>query len=96
MITTQTVTGYGQIKNGDVLIIETRTGFTFPAVAKYVLHSGTEKEEVVISKSKNHYFIMSMMLSGKSWAKTVVRILDAVLTSYSNSTKTLKDYEDEV
>lgn len=95
MILTQPVTGYGQINNGDALIIETKTGITFPAVAKRVLHGGTDKEEVVIAKSKNHYFIMSMMLAGKSWAKNVIRIPGAVLTSYSNTTKTLKDYEDE-
>lgn len=96
MIQTQPVTGYGQINNGDVLIIETKSGFTFPAIAKYVLHSGTDKEGVVIAKSINHYFIVSMMLAGTSWAKNVIRIPGAVLTSYSNTTKTLKDYEDEV
>lgn len=96
MIITQTVTRYGQIENGDVLVIETKTGITFPAVAKRVLHGGTDKEEVVIAKSKNHYFIMSMMLAGKSWAKNVIRIPGAVLTSYSNSTKSLKDYEDKL
>ena len=95
MITTQTVINYGQINNGDALIIETKTGITFPAVAKRVLHGGTDKEEVVIAKSKNHYFIMSMMLAGNSWAKNVIRVPGAVLTSYSNTTKTLKDYEDE-
>lgn len=94
MIITQTVTRYGQIENGDVLIIETKTGITFPAIAKKVLHGGTEDEEVVISLRRNHYFIMSMMLAGKSWAKNVIRIPGAVLTSYSNTTKTLKDYED--
>lgn len=96
MIVTQSVTKYGQINRGDLLIIETRTGITFPAVAKAVLHSGTEKEEVIVSKTRNHYFIMSMMLDGKSWARNVLRIPGGVLTTYSNSMKTLKDYEDEL
>jgi hypothetical protein len=95
MIQTQPVTRYGQINKGDVLVIETKSGITFPAVAKMIIRSGTEDEEVVISLRRNHYFIMSMMLAGKSWAKNVIRIPGAVLTSYSNSTKSLKDYEDE-
>ena len=65
---------YGQIKQGDVLYIKTDLG-NFACRAKIVIRSGQDTEEIVIHKSKNHYFILSMYFDGASWVKNV-RILD--------------------
>ena len=58
----------GMVKNGDVLYIETCYG-PFKAIARKVLFPGQDKEEIVIHKGRNHYFIMSMLLDGSSWVK---------------------------
>lgn len=85
MITTQAITDFGQIKEGDVLIIEKRNGCKHVAQAKMVLNRGTDREEVVICKSKNDYFIVSMLLDGKSWVKSAVRLPDVTLTAITNN-----------
>lgn len=96
MIETQAITKPGQIEAGDVLVIETKSGFKIVAVAKKVLRSAHDGEEVVIGLRLNHYFNVQMMLDGKSWATGAIRIPGARMTADSNTTKTLKDYEDEL
>lgn len=62
------LTRAGQIKVGDILIIddgEEVKSYT----AKIVINAGTEKEEIVLRKKRNVYFITSMYLSGQSWVK---------------------------
>lgn len=93
MIETQPITDFGQINRGDVLVIETKTGIKIIAIAKAVIRSGTADEEVVTNIRKNHYFIVQMLLDGKSWAKNVVRIPGAKLTASTNTTLTLNDHE---
>lgn len=68
-IETNQVTKPGQIKKGDLLLLKDRNGVVFPAVAKSVIFEGTSTEEIIISLSRNLYFIMSMYLEGKSWVK---------------------------
>lgn len=94
MIETQSITDFGQIHRDDVLVIETKTGIKIIAIAKKVIRPGTKYEEVVTNLRQNHYFIVQMMLDGKSWAKSVVRIPGARMTASTNTTMTLKDYED--
>lgn len=94
MIEIQPVTDFGQINKDDVLVIETRTGIKIIAITKKVIRFGTEHEEVVTNLTKNHYFITKMLLDGGSWAKNVVRIPGARMTSSTNTVMTLKDYED--
>lgn len=60
----------GQINVGDMLYIDTCYGL-FHVTAKLVLFKNETKEEVVIHKKKNHYFILSMLLDGSSWVKSV-------------------------
>lgn len=93
MIEIQPITDYAQIKPGDVLIVETKTGIKIIAIAKQVIRFGTEHEEVVTNLTKNHYFATQMLLDGKSWAKNVVRIPGAKLTASTNTTLTLNDHE---
>lgn len=93
MIETQPVTAVGQIRTGDVLVIEAKSGVKIIALAKHVIRQGKPDEEIVISKATNHYFIMEMMLTGKSWAKNVLRIPGAKMTADTNTTASLKDLE---
>ena len=96
MIETQPVTAVGQIRTGDVLVIEAKSGVKIIAVAKKVIHQGRPTEEIVISKKTDHYyhyFIMEMMLSGKSWARNVLRIPGAKMTADTNTVATLKSLE---
>lgn len=87
MITSQPITDFGQVKEGDVLIIEKQNGCKHVVQAKVVINEGSEREEVVICKSKNDYFIMALMLEGKSWVKSVLRLPEVALTAITNNTK---------
>jgi len=60
------VTKINQIQQGDKLLIDTCYG-TFKAIAKKVIFKGTDREEILIHKGKNHYFILSMLFDGSSW-----------------------------
>lgn len=87
------VTYYGQIKQGEVLLIEKTNGVKFVAVAKEVLNKGKPTEEIVINLSSNIYFIVSMFLDGNSWVKSVVRLPDVEVTTIVNNMKTfVKNY----
>src|SRR5690606_31007938 len=50
----------------------TLSGEFFCVQAKKVLQAGTEDEEVVYNRSKNHYFITSMVVDGSSSHKNVM------------------------
>lgn len=75
------VTGYGQIKKGDVISM-VMAGRRICTSAKEVLNTGTSKEEIVYNRKKNHYFITSMVLDGTSNHKDVF-IIPADLLSAS-------------
>ncbi len=60
-----------QIHEGDRLIVVDDSGKVKKTTAKIVINPNTDKEEIVINKSKNHYFILSMYLRGASWVKAV-------------------------
>lgn len=87
------VTDFGQIKQGEVLLIEKTNGVKFIAVAKKVLNKCKPTEEIVINLSSNIYFIVSMFLDGNSWVKSVIRLPDVEATNIVNNTKTfVKNY----
>lgn len=86
MIETAPVTGFGQISEGELLAIEAHDGRKFVALAKNVMFKGSEKEEVVICKTRNDYFIMSMFLDGKSWVENVSRLPGFQVTAITNTT----------
>lgn len=81
----------GQIKTGDVLLINDGR-VTFPVEVKSVFNRGMGEEEILISKSKNIYFIVSMVLEGTSWVKAASIIKSGRIFSYSN---TMKDYHND-
>jgi len=61
---------FGCINEGDLLLMNTCYG-QFKVRAKKVLYKGSEDEEVIIHKRRNHYFIIGMVLDGSSWVKRV-------------------------
>jgi len=63
----------GQIKEKDLLLI-VFNGSICVERAKEILNSGTDREEIILVKKTNKYFITSMAIDGSSWAKDV-RIL---------------------
>ena len=70
----QRLSGFGQIKRGDsIVMLDTDRKIKTVTVAE-VLNSGTDKEEIITNRRKNHYFITAMYLEGKSWAKDVAII----------------------
>ena len=85
MIEMSSVTGVGQIKEGEVLIVERQDGWRFIAIARQVINRGYEREEIVFCKSKNDYFIMSMFLDGKSWVKNISRLPGVDVTAITNT-----------
>jgi hypothetical protein len=64
------LTKSGQIKVGDVISM-VMAGRRICTSAKEVLNAGTDKEEIVYNRKKNHYFITSMVLNGTSNHKEV-------------------------
>lgn len=60
----------GQIQPGDQLSF-TVGGSLICAPVALVLFPGTDREEIVYNRKKNHYFITSMALDGTSSHKSV-------------------------
>jgi hypothetical protein len=65
------LTAPGQIRSGDDLKIKWRDT-VIEARAAEVLRPGSDKEEVVYNRKKNHYFIVSMVLDGTESHKEVM------------------------
>lgn len=61
----------GQIKEGDEIRF-TLAGKVIDATAVLVLNPGTDKEEVVYNRKKNHYFNTAMVVDGTSSHKRVL------------------------
>lgn len=67
----QLVTAEGQLKIGDkITIIGKSTSDDQKTTVKDVIEVNG-KEEIIINKRQNKYFITHMLLSGDSWAKQV-------------------------
>lgn len=82
-----TITGFGQITEHDVLLVTRQNDTKFIAQAKRVINKGTDCEEIVLGKSKNDYFIVSLYLEGRSWVKSVARLPDVEVTALTNTTR---------
>ena len=91
MIEFSAVTDFGQINQGELLVIEKKNGLKFVAVAKKVLDKGRADEEVIICIKGNQYFITSMLLDGSSWVKNVTRLPSVNVTTITNTSKNLND-----
>lgn len=65
------LSGAGQISAGDWLCF-TVGGKFFCVQAREILNAGTDREEIIYNRSKNHYFITSMAVSGESSHKGVM------------------------
>ena len=79
------VTKIGMINENDTLLINTCYG-KFKARAKMVIFPKTEREEILIHKKKNHYFILSMVFDGSSW-------VDDVFIAKGYDFKGIKNYQ---
>lgn len=64
------LTAAGQIKCGDEIHCEYK-GKLKKYTAIEVLNPGSDREEIVVNKKANIYFITSMAIDGTSWAKNV-------------------------
>jgi hypothetical protein len=60
----------GQIKKGDLISLEL-AGKRICVTAREILNQGTDREEIVYNRRRNHYFITSMVLDGTSNHKNV-------------------------
>lgn len=67
----QPLIGPGHIQQGDWLSF-TVAGKHFCAQAKLIIDSGSEREEVVYNRNKNHYFVTAMAIDGTSTHKGVM------------------------
>lgn len=65
------LTGPGQIKKGDLLRFAV-AGKEIEAPAQLIINEGTDKEEIVYNRGKNHYFITDMAVNGTSSHKSVM------------------------
>lgn len=60
----------GKIKKGDLISLEL-AGKRICVTAREILNHGTDREEIIYNRRKNHYFITSMVLDGTSSHKNV-------------------------
>lgn len=67
----QPLTAPGQIQEGDRLSFRVGSSFIC-ARARQIIAPGTDKEEVVYNRKKNHYFLTSMAVDGTSSHKNVM------------------------
>ncbi len=65
------VTGEGQLKIGDKIVIVGKSTSDDQKITVKDVISVNGKEEIIINKKLNKYFITHMLLSGNSWAKQV-------------------------
>jgi hypothetical protein len=65
------LTAPGQIQEGDRLSFKVGSSFIC-ARARQIIAPGTDKEEVVYNRKKNHYFLTSMAVDGTSSHKNVM------------------------
>ena len=85
MIKFETVTNYGQLKKGDVVLVKDNHRYVFPAQVKEVLMSGTPEEEIIFSKGRNLYFLVGMYLDKRSWVKGCAKVVGGRIFSLSNT-----------
>lgn len=71
MINQEIVMDFGQVKKGDYLLIEWKKGLMLKKV-KEVLYPGTRREEILLTRKTNKYFVTSMYLSASSWVNRAV------------------------
>ena len=68
----QLVIAEGQLKVGDkITIVGKSTSDDLETTVKEVIEVNG-KEEIIINKRQNNYFITHMLLNGRSWAKQVL------------------------
>lgn len=85
MITLLRVLDKGLLNVGDAILID--DGKTvFPATVKDVINQGSNLEEIVISKTKNRYFLVSLLCHNTSWVKACYKIERGKIFSISNTT----------
>jgi hypothetical protein len=71
----QSINNYGQLEEGDLIIIEFKNGKVLSKKVNEVINKNTEKEEVIYNIKKNYYFITSMLLDGTSFVENVSKII---------------------
>lgn len=65
---------YGQLKKGDKINLLDGAGRVHTADVKEVICPGTDREEIIICKKKNLYFITDNYLRGTSWVKECTKV----------------------
>ena len=76
------------INDGDLLVIQRKQDKRKILVqCKEVLYRNTGKEEVLLSRKNNDYFIWSMFQEGTSWVWRVWKIGPVELTNITNNMK---------
>lgn len=68
------INDFGQLKKGDLIIIEMNCGKIKTKKVKEVINPNTENEEVIYNSKKNYYFITKMLLDGTSFVKNVSKV----------------------
>lgn len=74
MINFQVINNFGQLKKGDLIIIEMNCGKIKAKKVKEVINPNTENEEVIYNMKRNYYFLTKMLLDGNSFVKNVSKV----------------------
>jgi hypothetical protein len=80
------VSDVSTIKSGNLLVIQRKKDNRKIIVkCAYILNRGTGKEEIILSKKNNDYFIWDMYIKGKSWVFKVWNLGDVEITNITNN-----------
>ena len=66
------LTAQGQLKDGDKIIIIGKSPKDDQKAKVKLVFDNEGVEEIIIDRKKNRYFITHMVISGDSWAQTVL------------------------
>lgn len=89
MIKIQQVTFFGQLKAGDMILVETKQDGVFAATVKDVINGSRPDEEIILSKGRNLYFITKMLINDESWAVECHKVFNGKMYSVGNTTDVL-------
>ena len=68
------LTAEGQLTKGDKIKIIGKSERDSQTVTVKDVITVNGREEVIINKKRNFYFVTSMVIAGKSWAKSINKI----------------------
>ncbi|MDO8418328.1 MAG: hypothetical protein Q7S87_19335 [Agitococcus sp.] len=79
------ITGVGQIKKNDVLLVGGIEHFVIPALVRAVRFENTDQESIVLSTARNLVFSTQAYVRGESWVTECKQVINGKFFTISNT-----------